>query len=159
MFVVIRTCNPKSIKRRIKMLKQHIKNLNSSLLTLFFLGLLTFALAGITIEKTTKPIEQSQVKGFDAPLTYDTTLMWRPPGSGGIMWDVVAGSKIKGATDDTVRIFTSQYTPQHYTMLLTDTGTSSMKWRADTLDRSSGTYEYRGVAIGDLRRQNQNDLF
>ena len=75
--------------------------------------------------------------------------------------DIAIGTKIKSATDDTIRLFTVQSAAPRNVMLMTDTSTSSAtaienRWIVDTLYQP-GTGFY-SAAIGDVDRDGDNDL-
>jgi hypothetical protein len=75
--------------------------------------------------------------------------------------DIVICRKIKGATDDTIRLFTVQSAAPRNVMLMTDTSTSSTtpmenRWIADTLYQP-GTGFY-SAAVGDVDRDGDTDL-
>ncbi|UCD19088.1 MAG: T9SS type A sorting domain-containing protein [candidate division WOR-3 bacterium] len=75
--------------------------------------------------------------------------------------DIVIGTKIKGATDDTIRLFSVSSASPRNVMLMTDTSTSSTtpienRWIADTLYQP-GTGFY-SAAIGDVDRDGDDDL-
>ncbi|UCD06278.1 MAG: T9SS type A sorting domain-containing protein [candidate division WOR-3 bacterium] len=75
--------------------------------------------------------------------------------------DIIIGTKIKGATDDTIRLFSVSSASPRNVMLMTDTSTSSTtpienRWSADTLYQP-GTGFY-SAAIGDVDRDGDNDL-
>ncbi len=72
-------------------------------------------------------------------------------------YDLAVGSKLKGATDDTVRIFTTQYHAPYQVLLFTDRSTAlPMNWATEVVFTDSiGNI---GVAIGDPDRDGQNEL-
>jgi hypothetical protein len=73
------------------------------------------------------------------------------------MYDLAVGSKLKGASDDTVRIFTTQYEAPYQVLLFTDRSTAlPMNWVTETIytDMSGNI----GAAIGDPDRDGQNEL-
>ena len=73
------------------------------------------------------------------------------------MYDLAVGSKLKGASDDTVRIFTTQYHSPYQALLFTDRSTAlPMNWVTDVVyTDAAGNI---GVAIGDPDRDGQNEL-
>ncbi len=73
------------------------------------------------------------------------------------MYDLAVGSKLKGASDDTVRIFTTQYHSPYQVLLFTDRSTAlPMNWVTDIIyTDASGNI---GAAIGDPDRDDQNEL-
>jgi len=73
------------------------------------------------------------------------------------MYDLAVGSKLKGASDDTVRIFTTQYDAPYQVLLFTDRSTAlPMNWVTDIIyTDASGNI---GAAIGDPDRDGQNEL-
>jgi hypothetical protein len=73
------------------------------------------------------------------------------------MYDLAVGSKLKGASDDTVRIFTTQYDSPYKVLLFTDRSTAlPMNWVTDIIyTDASGNI---GAAIGDPDRDGQNEL-
>jgi hypothetical protein len=72
-------------------------------------------------------------------------------------YDLAVGSKLKGASDDTVRIFTTQYHSPYQILLFTDRSTAlPMNWVTDIVfTDTSGNI---GAAIGDPDRDGQNEL-
>ncbi|UCG30388.1 MAG: T9SS type A sorting domain-containing protein [candidate division WOR-3 bacterium] len=75
--------------------------------------------------------------------------------------DIIIGTKIKSATDDTIRLFSVSSASPRNVMLMTDTSTSSTtpienRWIADTIYQP-GTGFY-SAAIGDVDRDGDNDL-
>jgi len=73
------------------------------------------------------------------------------------LYDVAVGDKIKGASDDTVRIFTAQAGSPYRVLLFTDRSTAlPMSWAYDSI--MVDTVAIRGVAIGDPDRDGDNDL-
>lgn len=72
-------------------------------------------------------------------------------------YDLAVGSKLKGASDDTVRIFTTQYDAPYKVLLFTDRSTAlPMNWVTETIytDMSGNI----GAAMGDPDRDGQNEL-
>lgn len=72
-------------------------------------------------------------------------------------YDLAVGSKLKGASDDTVRIFTTEYHSPYRALLFTDRSTAlPMNWVTDVvyIDAAGNI----GVAIGDPDRDGQNEL-
>ncbi len=89
----------------------------------------------------------------DAPLGFDSSTMHIGSAT---LRDVVVGSKLKGPSDDTVRIFSVQSAAPRQALLCTDTGSTSMKWRTDTLQTAS--VGFAGAAIGDVDRDGTNEI-
>jgi hypothetical protein len=75
--------------------------------------------------------------------------------------EIAIGDKIKGVTDDTIRLFTVQSSSPRQALLFTDTSTSATtpmenRWRLDTLYQA--TAGYYSAEIGDVDRDGDNDL-
>ncbi len=86
--------------------------------------------------------------------TWDTTRVYDGTAT---MYDVAVGDKLMGASDDTVRIFTTQYGSPYNVLLFTDVSfTPPMIWRTDVVGVETGGS--RGKAIGDPDRDGDNDL-
>jgi hypothetical protein len=86
--------------------------------------------------------------------TWDTTRVWTGTTT---LYDVAVGNKLKGPTDDTVRIFTAQASSPYKVVLCTDRSISApMVWVPETL--YTDTYANRGVAIGDVDGDGQNEM-
>ncbi|HEX7401308.1 MAG TPA: choice-of-anchor J domain-containing protein, partial [candidate division Zixibacteria bacterium] len=87
--------------------------------------------------------------------TWDSTLVyWNTTG---ILYDLAVGDKLKGASDDTVRIFASRSSTPYEVMLFTDISSAlPLSWRTDVVFNETGAT--RGKAIGDVDRDGDNDL-
>ena len=86
--------------------------------------------------------------------TWDTTRVYTGTAA---LYDVAVGDKLKGASDDTVRIFTTQNATPFNVLLFTDIALAPpMSWRTDII--STETVAMRGAAIGDPDRDGDNDL-
>ena len=86
--------------------------------------------------------------------TWDTTRVYDGTAT---MYDVAVGDKLMGASDDTVRIFTSQSGSPRNVLLFTDISSAPpMNWRTDVVGVETGGT--RGKAIGDPDRDGDNDL-
>ncbi len=101
---------------------------------------IVFALAALVIP--------AQAAVWDSTRVYTGTVQ---------MYDLAVGSKLKGASDDTVRIFTTQYHSPYQVLLFTDRSTAlPMNWVTDIIyTDTSGNI---GAAIGDPDRDGQNEL-
>jgi hypothetical protein len=72
-------------------------------------------------------------------------------------YDVAIGNKLKGVSDDTVRVFTAQTASPYNVLLFTDISSAPpMNWRTDVIRVENRAM--RGVAIGDPDRDGDNDL-
>jgi len=72
-------------------------------------------------------------------------------------YDVAIGNKLKGTSDDTVRVFTAQTASPYNVLLFTDASSAPpMNWRTDVIRVENRAM--RGVAIGDPDRDGDNDL-
>jgi len=87
--------------------------------------------------------------------TWDSTLVyWNTTG---ILYDIAVGDKIKGASDDTVRIFATRSSTPYEVLLFTDISSAlPLSWRTDVVFNETGAT--RGKAIGDVDRDGDNDL-
>jgi hypothetical protein len=86
--------------------------------------------------------------------TWDTTRVYDGTAT---MYDVAVGDKLMGASDDTVRMFTTQYGSPYNVLLFTDIASAPpMNWRTDVIAVETGGS--RGKAIGDPDRDGDNDL-
>jgi len=73
------------------------------------------------------------------------------------LYDVAVGDKIKGASDDTVRIFCGQNGSPYRVLLFTDRSSAlPMSWSYDSI--MVDTAGIRAAAIGDPDRDGDNDL-
>lgn len=73
------------------------------------------------------------------------------------LYDVAIGNKLKGVSDDTVRVFTAQTASPYNVLLFTDISSAPpMNWRTDVIRVENRAM--RGVAIGDPDRDGDNDL-
>jgi hypothetical protein len=75
--------------------------------------------------------------------------------------EIAIGTKIKGVTDDTIRLFTVQSASPRQALLFTDTSSSSTtpmenRWLLDTLYTADDGYY--SAEIGDVDRDGDNDL-
>jgi hypothetical protein len=75
--------------------------------------------------------------------------------------EIAIGTKIKGVTDDTIRLFTVQSASPRQALLFTDTSSSSAtamenRWLLDTLYTADDGYY--SAEIGDVDRDGDNDL-
>jgi hypothetical protein len=107
-----------------------------------FLGILVMALALVAL------VAPAQAADWDSTRVYTGPVQ---------TYDLAVGSKLKGASDDTVRIFTTQYHSPYQVLLFTDRSTAlPMNWATDIIfTDTSGNI---GVAIGDPDRNGQNEL-
>jgi hypothetical protein len=72
-------------------------------------------------------------------------------------YDVAVGDKLKGASDDTVRILTTENATPFKVYLFTDRSTAlPMSWVTETI--YTDTYGNRGCAIGDVDGDGQNEI-
>jgi hypothetical protein len=91
----------------------------------------------------------AQAATWDSTMAYYATTVTK--------YDVAVGDKLKGASDDTVRIFTTQNASTYRALLLTDRSIGlPMSWQAETL--YTDTYGNRGAAIGDVDGDGQNEI-
>jgi hypothetical protein len=74
-----------------------------------------------------------------------------------IKYDVAVGDKLKGASDDTVRILTTQNASPYGVLLSTDRSAGlPMNWVTETI--YTNTVAMRGCAIGDVDNDGQNEI-
>jgi len=86
--------------------------------------------------------------------TWDTTRVYTGTVA---IYDVAVGNKIKGASDDTVRIFCGQSGSPYRVLLFTDRSSAlPMSWSYDSI--MVDTAAIRAAAIGDVDRDGDNDL-
>ena len=105
-------------------------------------------------------VQEYTGESFGSRAFWTTHLLYQGPTTATLR-DIVIGTKIKGASDDTIRLFTVQSATPRNVMLMTDTSTSSTtpmenRWIVDTLYQP-GTGFY-SAAIGDVDRDGDNDL-
>ena len=86
--------------------------------------------------------------------TWDTTRVYTGTVT---LYDVAVGDKIKGASDDTVRMFCGQNGSPYRVLLFTDRSSAlPMSWSYDSI--MVDTAGIRAAAIGDVDRDGDNDL-
>jgi hypothetical protein len=86
--------------------------------------------------------------------TWDSTMVYYATSV--TKYDVAVGSKLKGASDDTVRIVTTQSGSPYYILISTDRSTAlPMSWVTETV---TNTVAMRGCAIGDVDGDGQNEI-
>jgi uncharacterized membrane protein len=87
--------------------------------------------------------------------TWDTTMVYYATSV--TKYDVAVGDKLKGASDDTVRILTTQAGSPYGVLLATDRSTAlPMSWVTETV--WTNTVAMRGCAIGDVDGDGQNEI-
>ncbi|MGB7063486.1 MAG: choice-of-anchor J domain-containing protein [Candidatus Zixiibacteriota bacterium] len=85
---------------------------------------------------------------------WDTTRVYTGTAT---LYDVAVGDKLMGASDDTVRVFTTESGTPYNVLLFTDISSAPpMNWRTDIVAVETGGS--RGKAIGDPDRDGDNDL-
>jgi hypothetical protein len=107
-----------------------------------FLGILVMALAFTILVAT------AQAAMWDSTMVYYATSVTK--------YDVAVGDKLKGASDDTVRIVTTQSSSPYSVLISTDRSTAPpMSWVTETV---TNTVAMRGCAIGDVDGDGQNEI-
>ena len=96
-----------------------------------------------------------QGSGFSTA-NWDTTRIYSGSGT---LQKIAIGNKLKGISDDTIRIATGQSTLRRNALILTDTSTMPpMKWRADSILSGIGNNGIISVAIGDVDADGINEV-
>jgi hypothetical protein len=86
--------------------------------------------------------------------TWDSTMVYYATSV--TKYDVAVGDKLKGASDDTVRIVTTQNGSPYGILISTDRSTAlPMSWVTETV---TNTVAMRGCAIGDVDGDGQNEI-
>lgn len=108
-----------------------------------FLLILVMAVALVGLVAT------AQAATWDTTMAYYATSVYK--------YDIAVGNHLKGASDDTVRILTTQNGTPFYVLLATDRSVAlPMNWVTETI--YTNTVAMRGCAIGDVDNDGQNEI-